>query len=50
MGTAERAKQRLKGKVVQVVSFIPVDDLDKADGRSERSIGDYIVFTLKPAK
>ncbi|MBI3569221.1 MAG: ChaN family lipoprotein [Gemmatimonadetes bacterium] len=47
-GTAARAQARLKDKQVSVVSFIPVDDLDKADGKSERSIGDYIVFTLKP--
>ncbi len=49
-GTAARAQSRLKDKLVSVVSFIPVGDLDKADGRNERSIGDYIVFTLKPAK
>jgi uncharacterized iron-regulated protein len=48
-GTAARAQWRLKDKQVSVVSFMPVDDLDKADGKSERSIGDYIVFTLKPA-
>lgn len=49
-GTAARAQWRLKDKQLSVVSFIPVDDLDKADGKSERSIGDYIVFTLKPQK
>lgn len=49
-GTAARAQWRLKDKQVSVVSFMPVDDLDKADGKSDRSIGDYIVFTLKPAK
>ncbi len=47
-GTAARAQSRLKNKVVSVVSFMPVEDLDKADGKKDRSIGDYIVFTLKP--
>ena len=47
-GTAARAQARLKDKRVSVVSFMPVDDLDKADGRNDRAIGDYIIFTLKP--
>ena len=50
MGTAERARQRLDGKRVTVVSFVPVADLDAADGGKLRSLGDYVVFTLAPAK
>jgi uncharacterized iron-regulated protein len=50
MGTAERAAQRLVGKRVTVVSFVPVADLDAADGKSQRELGDYVVFTLAPAK
>jgi hypothetical protein len=30
------------------VSFIPVKDLDAADGKSQRTLADYIVFTLAP--
>ena len=50
MGTAERARQRLAGKRVTVVSFVPVADLDAADGSPLRALGDYVVFTLAPAK
>jgi uncharacterized iron-regulated protein len=50
MGTAERARQRLEGKRVTVVSFVPVADLDAADGAKLRTLGDYVVFTLAPSK
>ena len=50
MGTAERARQRLEGKRVTVVSFVPVADLDTIDAASQRTLGDYLVFTLAPAK
>jgi uncharacterized iron-regulated protein len=46
LGTAERVKRRLPGKRVVVVSFVPVKDLDAADGKSQRTIADFIVFTL----
>jgi uncharacterized iron-regulated protein len=49
-GTAERAKRRLRGKRVAVVSFVPVPDLDAADGKPLRELGDYLVFTLAPPK
>ena len=48
-GTASRAQQRLPGKRIVVVTFVPVADLDVADGAPNRRIGDYIVFTLAPA-
>ena len=48
LGTAERVKHRLPGKEVVVVSFVPVKDLDVADGKSQRTLADYIVFTLAP--
>jgi hypothetical protein len=35
---------------VTVVSFVPVADLDAADGSPLRALGDYVVFTLAPAK
>jgi uncharacterized iron-regulated protein len=47
-GTADRARRRLSGKRISVVSFVPVGDLDKADGAPERKLGDYVVFTLAP--
>ena len=46
LGTAERVKRRLRGKRVLVVSFVPVRDLDTADGRSSRTLADFIVYTL----
>ena len=48
-GTASRAQQRLPEKRIAVVTFVPVADLDAADGAPNRRIGDYIVFTLAPA-
>ncbi len=48
LGTAERVKHRLPGRQVAVVSFVPVKDLDVADGKSQRTLADYIVFTLAP--
>jgi uncharacterized iron-regulated protein len=48
LGTASRAQQRLRGKRVTVVSFVPVPDLDVADGAPQRKLSDYIVFTLAP--
>lgn len=48
MGTADRAKSRLPGLRVAVISFVPVPDLDTADGKKIRKQGDYLVFTLKP--
>ena len=48
-GTASRAQQRLPGKRIAVVTFVPVADLDTADGARNRRIGDYTVFTLAPA-
>ena len=47
-GTAQRAKRRLEGARVAVISFVPVENLDLADGRKIRKLGDYVVFTLKP--
>ena len=41
-------KRRLPGKRVVVVTFVPVRDLDAADGASRRTLADYVVFTLAP--
>lgn len=48
LGTAERVKRRLPGRKVEVVSFVPVKNLDDVDGRSRRTLADYVVFTLAP--
>lgn len=49
LGTAARAKQRLPRARMSVVSFVPVADLDAADGKANRALGDFVVFTLRPA-
>ena len=50
LGTAARSATRLPGKRVAVVSFVPVENLDTADGGPSRQLGDYVVFTLAPPK
>ncbi len=50
LGTVDRAKRRSPKAKVAVVSFIPVADLDTANGKPQRKIGDYIVFTLAPER
>jgi uncharacterized iron-regulated protein len=50
LGAAERVKRRLPRATVRVVSFVPVQDLDRVDGKSRRKLGDYVVFTLAPPK
>ena len=49
-GTAERVKWRLPNARIAVVSFVPVADLDTVDGKAQRKLGDYIVFTLATPK
>jgi uncharacterized iron-regulated protein len=48
MGTAQRAKNRLGGQKIAVISFLPAENIDDVDGKKMRKIGDYIVYTLKP--
>ncbi len=48
MGTVERAERRLSRPRTSVLSFVPVENLDTADGKKIRKQGDFIVFTLKP--
>jgi uncharacterized iron-regulated protein len=49
LGTAERVKRRDPRARQIVVSFAPIADLDAANGRERRKLGDYVVFTLAPA-
>ncbi|MBX3131841.1 MAG: ChaN family lipoprotein [Gemmatimonadaceae bacterium] len=49
LGTAARVKRRDRRVRQLVVSFVPVQDLDAANGRAHRKRADYIVFTLAPA-
>lgn len=50
LGTVERVKRRAPGDALAVVSFVPVADLDRADGKPMRKQADFIVFTLAPAR
>jgi uncharacterized iron-regulated protein len=50
LGTVARARQRMPTAKHVVVSFVPVPDLDAADGKPLRKIGDYVVFTLRPPR
>lgn len=47
LGTVSRVKRRVPGARIAVVSFVPVADLDRADGKSRRKLGDWVVFTLE---
>ena len=50
LGTAARTKQRLPKATIKVVSAIPVENLDAITPDKERKRGEYLLFTLKPAK
>jgi uncharacterized iron-regulated protein len=50
LGAVDRVQWRAPKARLAVVSFVPVTDLDTADGRSRRKLGDYVVFTLAPTK
>jgi uncharacterized iron-regulated protein len=50
LGTVERVRRRLPKARIAVVSFVPVDDLDRIDGKSRRKLGDFVVFTLATPK
>jgi uncharacterized iron-regulated protein len=50
LGTVPRAKRRMPGARIAVVSFLPVQDLDRVDGKPHRALGDFVVFTLAPPK
>ena len=48
LGAAERARRRLPGKRVVVLSLLPVSDLDtlKPD-KNERKRADFLVYTFR---
>jgi uncharacterized iron-regulated protein len=48
LGTVERVRRRAPRAKLIVVTFAPVKDLDTANGREKRKMGDYVVFTLDP--
>lgn len=51
LGTAQRAKRRLPGKRVVVLSMLPVESLDTvAPDKAERKRADYLVYTTKTPK
>lgn len=50
LGTVERVRRRAPRAKMVVVTFAPVADLDAANGREKRKMGDYVVFTLAPQR
>lgn len=50
LGTVERVRRRAPRARMIVVTFAPVADLDAANGRERRKMGDYVVFTLAPRR
>jgi uncharacterized iron-regulated protein len=47
-GTAERARRRLPGRRITIVSMLPIADLDTAaPGAEDLKRADYLVYTLK---
>jgi len=50
-GTVDRARRRLPGKRVAVISMLPVKDLDSlAPGKGDRKRADYLVYTVTNAR
>jgi uncharacterized iron-regulated protein len=50
LGTAERTRQRLPKARVQIVSIVPLEQLDAIKGDVYRKRGDFVVFAYKAAK
>ena len=50
LGTVSRVRRRLPDAKIVVVSFVPVTDLDRANGKSRRKLGEWVVFTLATPK
>jgi uncharacterized iron-regulated protein len=48
LGTVDRVRRRAPRDKIVTISFVPVEDLDAAEGRSRRKQADFIVFTLRP--
>lgn len=50
LGTAERVRRRLRDANVMIISAIPVPALERIDAKPLRKQGDWLLFTLGPAK
>jgi uncharacterized iron-regulated protein len=50
LGTVARVARRAPRAVIQVVSFIPVANLDTIETKPHRKRADFLVFTLAPEK
>src|SRR5205085_7276592 len=48
LGTAARTRQRLPKAKIEVVSVVPLEQLDSIKTDEYRKRGDYIVFAYKP--
>lgn len=49
LGIVPRVERRTPGARVRVVSAVPVADLASVDPAEYRELGDFVVFTLRPA-
>jgi uncharacterized iron-regulated protein len=48
-GTAAATANRMGGRRIAVVSFLPVDDIDtETPGTDDVRLGDYLIYTVKP--
>jgi uncharacterized iron-regulated protein len=50
LGAAARTNRRIPKSKIKVVTIVPLDDLDAIQPDEHRKRGDYIVFSLKPAR
>jgi len=50
LGAAARTNRRIPRSKIKVVTIVPLDDLDEIKTDEHRKRGDYLIFSLKPAK
>jgi uncharacterized iron-regulated protein len=50
LGAAARTNRRIPKSKIKVVTIVPLDDLDTIQPDEHRKRGDYIIFSLRPAR
>jgi uncharacterized iron-regulated protein len=50
LGAASRTNRRIPKSKIKVVTIVPLDDLDAIQPDEHRKRGDYIIFSLRPAR
>jgi uncharacterized iron-regulated protein len=50
LGAAARTNRRIPKSKIKVVTIVPLDDLDAIQPDEHRKRGDYIIFSLRPAR